>query len=166
MRYLAINLVLALVWMFLSGDFSTLGLVFGFLLAFLVLVASQPVLGSRRYVRAVFSSIHLAGVFLYELVAANLQLAKDVLSPVPPLKPAFVAFAAPELREGQAVLLGHLVSLTPGTLTVDYDPTLRTLYIHTVYGQAPERLQQTFTRFATLIQDAAGGPRDREGGIS
>jgi len=162
MRYLAINLVLALVWMFLSGDFSILGLVFGFLLAFLVLLASQPLLGSRRYVRAVFGSIRLGGVFMYELVLANVQLAKDVLSPVPPLKPAFVSFQAGHLGEAQAVLLGHLISLTPGTLTVDYDPQLRTLYIHTVYGQAPERLRSVFLRFATLIEEAAGGPRETE----
>jgi multicomponent Na+:H+ antiporter subunit E len=166
MRYLAINLVLALVWMFLSGDFSILGLVFGFVLAFAVLGASQSLVGSRRYVRAVFGSIHLTGVFLYELVMANVQLAKDVLSPVPPLKPAFVAFEAPELREGQAVLLGHLISLTPGTLTVDYDPQLRTLYIHTVYGQTPERLRASFLRFAALIQAASGGTRDTEGIVS
>lgn len=156
MSFLALNLLLAIVWMFLAGNFAIGGFVFGFLVGFLILVLSQAFIGSGQYVRAVTGSVRLLGVFLYELVVANLQLAKDVLSPTPPLKPGFVRYDVRDLTPGQTVLLGHMISLTPGTLTVDFDAERQAVYIHTVYAQDPAKLERGFRLFADLIIGAAG----------
>lgn len=158
MGYLALNLVLALVWMFLSGGFTIGNLVVGLVVGYLGLAAGQPVLGSRRYVRGVVGSVKLVAVFLYELVVANLQLARDILRPVPPFEPGFVAFDVRDLPPVETVLLANMISLTPGTLTVDADDEAATLYVHSLYARDPERLREGFRAFADLIHGATGEP--------
>jgi multicomponent Na+:H+ antiporter subunit E len=162
MAFLTLNLVLALIWMFLTGAFSAGGFIFGLVVGYLVLFLAQPFMGSRTYVLATVGSVKLLAVFLYELVVANLLLAKEILRPKPNLKPAVVSLQVPELTPGQSVLLGHMISLTPGTLTVDNEHETRTLYIHTIFGQDPERTLDGARSFARLIVGATGAETGRK----
>jgi multicomponent Na+:H+ antiporter subunit E len=156
--YLALNLLLAIVWMFLWGAFSFGGFLFGLVVGYLVLFGAQPFLASGRYIRGTIGSVVLIGVFLYDLVIANLQLAREILRPHPDLKPAVYALHVPELTAGQSVLLGNMISLTPGTLTVDNDRDAQTLYIHTIFATRPEATMEGARKFARLIVRASGGP--------
>lgn len=158
MTYLALNLMLTLVWMFLSGNFGIGGVAFGFLVGFLTLVVGQPFLGSGGYVRAVVGTVRLLGIFFYEMIVANLQLARDILRPVPRFKPGFIRFDASRLTPAQTVLLGNMISLTPGTLTVDTSDDGHSLYVHTVYAQDPEKIRDGFRLFEGLILGASGRP--------
>jgi multicomponent Na+:H+ antiporter subunit E len=155
--YFAFNLLLAIVWMFLSGALSIGGFFVGIVVGFIGLAFSRHVIGSGQYVRGVLGVFRLVSVFSYELVVANLQLARDILRPVPPFKPGFVAFDVRDLPPLETVLLANMISLTPGTLTVDSDDDGFTLYIHGVYTQDPAELQRGFRRFANLIHGALGG---------
>ena len=42
-----------------------------------------------------------------------------------------------ELSDTGAVLLGSLITLTPGTTTIDIDPARRTLLLHVLDGADP-----------------------------
>lgn len=159
MSYFAFNLLLAIIWMFLTGTLSVGGFIVGFVIGFLGLAFSRHVLGSGQYVSGALGILRLVSVFVYEMVVANLQLARDILSPVPPFKPGFVSFDVRDLPPLETVLLANMISLTPGTLTVDSDDEGYTLYIHTVYAQDPERIRRGFRRFANLIHGALGGDR-------
>ena len=163
MKFLALNLILAIIWMFLTGAFSIGGFLFGMLAGYLVLFLGQPFIGSERYIRGSAGSVRLVAYFLYELVIANIQLAREILRLKPDLQPAVFAVHVPELTAGQSVLLGNMISLTPGTLTVDNDHLTRTLYIHTIFGQRPEQTIDGARKFARLIVGAAGGPAPRGG---
>lgn len=167
MTFLALNLLLALVWMFLTGSFGIFGLLVGFVFGYLVLFLGRPFLGCGGYIRAVRGTLVLVAVFLYELVVANIQLARDILRPHPNLKPGFLRFHVPELSPAQAVLLGNMISLTPGTLTVDNDEESNTLYIHSIYAHNPEQARESLRLFVRLIRGAAGLERDpqAEGGV-
>jgi multicomponent Na+:H+ antiporter subunit E len=100
--------------------------------------------------------VHLTAEFIRELVIANVHLARDILSPVPPFQPGFVRFDIRDLGPTQTVLLTNLVSLTPGTLTVDVDDQGDTLYVHTLYAQDPASVRHGIRRFANLIHSATG----------
>ncbi|CAN5736901.1 Na+/H+ antiporter subunit E [soil metagenome] len=157
MSYLAFNLLLAIVWMFLTGNLSVGGFIVGFIVGFIGLAFSRHVLGSGNYIRGVAGIFRLLAVFLYELIVANLQLARDILRPVPPFKPGFISFDVRDLPPLETVLLANMISLTPGTVTVDSDDDGFTLYIHTVYAQDPEKIRQGIRNFANLIHGALGG---------
>jgi multicomponent Na+:H+ antiporter subunit E len=156
MSYFAFNLLLAIFWMFMTGNFSVLGFLAGFVIGFVGLTFSRHVLGSARYVSNVAGLFRLIRVFLYELVVANVQLARDILRPVPPFQPGFLAFEVGDLPPLETVLLGNMISLTPGTLTVDASDDGTMLYIHTVYAQDPEKALRGFRMFADLIHGAIG----------
>jgi multicomponent Na+:H+ antiporter subunit E len=156
MSHFALNLVLAIVWMLLFASFTFANFLAGFIAGFFGLVFAQPVLGSRRYVRAVIGIGRLIAVFFYELVVANLQLARDILRPQPDFHPGFVAFDARGLTPSETVLLALMISLTPGTLSVDTDDRGETLYIHSLYTRDLAALQSGFRRFADLIHGAQG----------
>ena len=77
------NLLLALAWAALRGEFSLATLVTGYVLGYLVLLmlVKGGVLGSSRYVGKVSLFAGLAAFFVWELVRANLRVALDVATP-------------------------------------------------------------------------------------
>lgn len=157
MSYLALNLILALIWGLLAADLSLGTLAAGFLLGFAALALARPFLRSGPYLRAVVWSCALVFVFLYGLLGANLQLARDILRPRPRFRPGFFHFDAADLSATQRVLLANLISLTPGTLTVDADEERRSLYIHTLYSDEASSALRYCERFATLLLAIKGG---------
>ncbi len=164
MSFLALNLLLALVWVFLLAEFTFAGLLMGLAVGFVVIALGRPVLGSHRFVAGVFGTLRLLGGFALELFLANLHLAQDALRPKPPFHPAFLAFDARDLPLLETVFLGNLVSLTPGTVTVDMDEEGEFLYIHALYAADPEEVRAGVRRLANLIHLARGEPpvRPRE----
>jgi multicomponent Na+:H+ antiporter subunit E len=154
--YFALNLLLAILWIFLWGQFTFPAFVVGLVVGFAAIAFSRAVLGSERYVRSVFGTVRLVLGFLRELVLANVQLARDILRPVPPFRPGFIAFDIRDLGPTETVFLSNLVSLTPGTLTVDSDDDGYTLYIHSVYAEDPEETRRSIRRLANLVHGALG----------
>lgn len=156
MSHLALNLLLAIVWMFLAGDLSTGSLLVGFVLGFLAIAFSRPVLRSQRYVRAVTGVIRLGIAFTRELVVSNIQLARDILRRELPFRPAFIEFDIRDLDRTETVVLANLVSLTPGTLSVDLDDAGDMLYVHTLYAGDQDEVRSGIRRLANLIHGALG----------
>ncbi|MCW5943676.1 MAG: Na+/H+ antiporter subunit E [Fimbriimonadaceae bacterium] len=126
------NFVLMLVWCALFGDFAVKNLVGGFVLGYFVLslLASRGVVGSPRYVRRVRRIVSFAGFFLTELAIANVRVARDVITPGIRSRPAIVAVPLEDLTDAEVTLLATLVTLTPGTMSLDVSSDRRTLYVH------------------------------------
>lgn len=72
--------------------------------------------------------------FVVNLIAANARVAWDVVTPPLLLRPAVVRVPTrPELGDVGLVLLANLISVTPGTLTLEVDEEERTLFVHVMY---------------------------------
>lgn len=158
MSLLAVNLVLALVWALLIG-MSLTNVVIGFVIGFVLLAASQPLLPSGRYVRSGLAVVTLVLLFARELVVANLKLARDVLRRQPRFEPAFLRIEVTDLGPAQTALLAALVSLTPGSITVDISADGGTLFVHTVYAAQPEEARRSVRGLADAIRRAGGSGR-------
>lgn len=156
MSRLALNLLLAIVWVFLHAEFSFGHLVAGFVLGFLVIALVERALGGSRYARAASGVVALAWAFAWELVLSSLALSRDVLRRRPGFHPAFIRLGVSGMSDVQMVLLANLISLTPGTLTVDADPEERAVYVHSLYVSDPAALRARLRVFVDLIQRAAG----------
>lgn len=126
------NLLLMLVWCALFGDFNVKNLVGGFVIGYLalMLLASRGVFGSPRYLRRVRRILGFLGFFVKELVLANVRVARDVVTPGINSKPAIVAVPLGDLSDAEITLLASLVTLTPGTMSMDVSTNRRTLYLH------------------------------------
>lgn len=136
------HVVLAVAWMVLTGKFTATNLLFGFALGFLVLLVAQPVFGGRSYYRKVTQAVGFAFFFLWELIVANLRVAYDVSTPGFRMKPAVVALPLDVKSDEEITLLANLISLTPGTLSLDVSTDRKVLYIHALYVGEPEKFRR------------------------
>ncbi|MDF1501390.1 Na+/H+ antiporter subunit E [Roseisolibacter sp. H3M3-2] len=72
----------------------------------------------------------LFGIFLYDLVAASLAVARIVLARRPRHAPAIVAVPVDARTEWGVALFAYLVSTTPGSTCLHVADDRRTLYVH------------------------------------
>lgn len=70
--------------------------------------------------------------FLREIVIANLRVARLVVRPLRALRPGIVALPLDARTDGEITMLANLMSLTPGTLSLDISTDERVLYIHVI----------------------------------
>jgi multisubunit Na+/H+ antiporter MnhE subunit len=83
------------------------------------------------------AALSLAGVFVYDLVAASLTVARIVLAPRGRNRPAIVAVPVDARTEWGVALFAYLVSLTPGSTCLHVADDRRTLYVH--FLDAPDQ---------------------------
>ena len=74
--------------------------------------------------------LSLAGIFVRELLLSGWRVAKLVMSPRMDLKPGIFAYPLSVDRDFEITLLANMITLTPGTLSVDVSEDRRTLYVH------------------------------------
>jgi multicomponent Na+:H+ antiporter subunit E len=79
--------------------------------------------------------VSLLVYFLWELVVANVLLARDVMRPLSRLRPAIVAVPLSLKDDKQILLLANLITLTPGTLSLDVSSDRKYLYVHAMRAE-------------------------------
>lgn len=136
------NLLLALLWALATGKFTPANLLVGYLLGLAALWISRSAFGPQRYFWRVRKSVRLAGFFIKELVLANLRVAYDVVTPTFHMRPAIVAIPLDAASDAEITLLANMLTMTPGTLSLDVSPDRRTLYIHAMFAEDTEVVRQ------------------------
>ncbi len=132
-RSLLLNLVLALVWMAVVGSFTGTNFLVGYAIGYLIMRVVQPLIETVHPVWRLGRFLELALFFIRELIRASVQIVIDVLTPAPRMEPGVIAFPLDIESSGQITLFANLISLTPGTLSLDVSKDRRTLYIHVMY---------------------------------
>jgi multicomponent Na+:H+ antiporter subunit E len=134
------NMLLALAWAALQGEFSLSTLVTGHVIGYLILLAlvRGGVLGTSPYIGRIHRVTGLAAYFLWELVVANLRLALDVIAPRYRMTPGIIAVPLDATRDGEILLLSMLINTTPGSVALDVSPDRKTLYVHVMYMTTPD----------------------------
>ncbi|MTH97291.1 Na+/H+ antiporter subunit E [Roseibium sp. RKSG952] len=134
-----INILMALAWGAVSGSFSVVNLVFGFVLGAGALFLIREQVGTSAYFRRYGQAISLIVLFLYELVLSAWRVATIVLRPKIELQPGIVAFPLTVDRDFEITMLASLITLTPGTLSMDVSEDRKTLYIHCIDVPDPDQ---------------------------
>jgi multicomponent Na+:H+ antiporter subunit E len=75
-------------------------------------------------------------------VVASLRVAWDVVTPPIYSRPGIIAVPLDAETDFEITVLGHLISLTPGTLSLDVSPDRRTLYVHAMFVDDPDELRR------------------------
>lgn len=141
MTVLLWNIMLALSWAALTGEVTALSLAIGFVLGFVILFAVRRLLRPSRYFEKLWQSLRLASLFAWELLVANLRIAYEVVTPSHNMKPGVVAIPLDVETDVEITLLANLITLTPGTLSLDVSDDRRVLYIHAMYVDDADKLR-------------------------
>ena len=156
MNLFFVALVLALVWGGVRADFTPANLMVGFVLGFFCLWVVRHRFDPGAFARA-GHVLRLALLFLEELVMSSLRVARDTLSPRMDFKPVIVAVPLDVTRDIEITLLTNLISLTPGTLSVDVSKDCSTLYVHAMDVDDPAELRREIKQgFERRIMEAMG----------
>jgi multicomponent Na+:H+ antiporter subunit E len=137
-----LNLILALTWAALQGELSATNFVIGFLVSAAVIYVFRQMFFEPRYFTKIGLAIKLVLVFFKELIKANLSVLKIVISPGLRVRSGVIAVPT-ELRTDVALtLLANMITLTPGTLTLDISADRRYLFVHTLNLDDPEDVKR------------------------
>ncbi|MBX3096446.1 MAG: Na+/H+ antiporter subunit E [Fimbriimonadaceae bacterium] len=123
---------MALIWVAVTRVITPLNFTLGFALGFVILglLGLRGVVDSPQYGRRVFKIVGFSAFFVYELVLANIRMASEVFRPRSELKPGVVAVPLDIKGDSAIAFLANVITLTPGTLSLDVSPDRKTLYVH------------------------------------
>lgn len=79
-------------------------------------------------------------LFTRELILSALKVAGMVLQPTLRIRPAIIAHPLTVTTDAQITLLANMITLTPGTLSVDVSADRKTLYVHAIDIESKEAL--------------------------
>jgi multicomponent Na+:H+ antiporter subunit E len=141
MNIFALNLVLAVAWQGLTGSFTLSSLITGFALGYVALWFIQPLLGARStYYGRVWRTFRLIFFFLWELVISSFRVAWEIVTPGDTSRSQIVEMPLDVESDIEILLVTNLISLTPGTLSLDVTPDRKTLIIHAMFVDDPDAL--------------------------
>lgn len=127
------NLILALSWTVSTGQFTLANLLVGLVLGYFILLFAQRALGSSAYFAKVPQVARFAIFYLGQIILANIRVAFDVVTPKNYMRPGVIAVPLEARTEAEITLLANLITLTPGTLSLDLSADHRVLYVHAMY---------------------------------
>ena len=136
------NILLSLAWVAVTGTFSIANLLLGFVIGFAVLFLVRSIAGIPNYFIEVRKVLGLAAYLLWELIIASLRVGWDIIRPQFHMRPGIIAIALDAQTDAEITLLGNMITLTPGTMTLDVSSDRKVLYIHTLYLDDPAQVAE------------------------
>lgn len=135
MNLLTLNIVLGVFWMLINGSFSILNFFVGFAVGFISLSLTQASGGTLRYGRQSWAAIKLLVYFLKEVVITSIKVVWDVLTPTHLSEPDIIRYPLDAKSDLEIMLLANMISMTPGSLTLDISDDRSHLIIHAMFAQ-------------------------------
>lgn len=137
-----LNLFLALSWTFLSGRLDALNFIEGLILGFIILFLIRNIFGFEQYYYKLFKSVGFFFYVLKEIILANLEVAYDVVTPGKRMRPGVVGIPLDAKTNLEITLLANIITLTPGTLSLDISHNKEILYVHTMYMRSADSFRR------------------------
>ena len=147
-RIVGLWVVLFAVWLLLSGHYTPLLISFGMgSCALTVYIAMRMDVADHEGVPIdwVFRFLLYLPWLLKEILVANLNVAKVILSPSLPISPIMVVFRSTQRTDLGRVLYANSITLTPGTITTGVEGDqleIHALTWHDVDGREEDEMDR------------------------
>lgn len=133
-----INLVIAFVWTFLQPAPSWRSFIVGYLIGLSVLYVVAAGQRSEFYVRVVWAAVVLLATYLYEVGRSAWRVSYLILHPRLPVSPGIVRVPLEVKSPGAVATLAGMITMAPGTFTIDLSEDGRYLYVHALEADDPQ----------------------------
>jgi multicomponent Na+:H+ antiporter subunit E len=137
------NVLLALAWVALTGSFQPSNFLAGFVLGYAALWLLSRTIDHGNYFRKLPQIVSFILFFVWELFKANIRVLWEVITPTFHMKPGIVGIPLDVTSDHEITLLANLITLTPGTLSLDVSDDRRVLYVHTMYMDDVESFRRS-----------------------
>lgn len=88
---------------------------------------------NKSYFKKIPKLMNLIVFFTKELILANIRVAYDVLTPTTLMRPCIIALPLSAKTDYEITILANMISLTPGTLSLDLSEDRKFLFVHAIY---------------------------------
>ncbi|WP_339462785.1 Na+/H+ antiporter subunit E [Pseudomonas sp. EA_105y_Pfl2_R69] len=158
-----LHLSLSLVLAALAGHLHGWGALSAFALLYLLCKLAWPSVRLRQYARRVELGSRFIPWFIGQVALASLDVARLVLARQVAVEPAIVAVRLRSRNAKMVTLIGGLLTLTPGTLALDYRAADGTLFIHVLDARQQMEVESLVhnleSRLLHWLEPAATGER-------
>ena len=145
--------VLAVVWLLLNNSLAPGSILLGLLLGWAIPRFTLAFWPERVRIHAPARLLRFAGVFLYDVLVANLAVARLILVGPRALRPAFIIVPLDLTNDLAISVLANTICLTPGTVSARLSADRRHLLVHALDVESPEELVATIkTRFEAPLK--------------
>ncbi len=86
-----------------------------------------------KWLKRTYHLILFFGFYIWKLIIANLLIAYDILTPKMRFNPGIIEVDLEPSSKFGLLLISNLVSMTPGTLSIDLDLERSKLIVHVLY---------------------------------
>lgn len=153
----AMSLLILGLWLVLAPAPSTGQVLIGLLLAVGLPWATRGFWPDRPRIADAGAALRLFGVVLFDIVVANLVVARQILGPVGRLRPGFLEVPLELPDPFVATLLGSIISLTPGTVSIEIERERRVLLVHALHVEdAGAAVAQIKARYEAPLRKVFG----------
>lgn len=141
-----LTVVLWFIWLLLNNTTSAGHMVLGALLAIFIPWFTSGFWPEMVSIRKPWLLVKYVAFVLWEIMIANMVVAKMILGRANKLQPGFIAFQL-QLQSPVAIsLLANTISLTPGTVSCDLSEDGCTLLIHALHIDDAAIIKADITR--------------------
>lgn len=158
-----LHLLLSLALAALSGHLHGWGVLSAFALLYLLCKLAWPSVRLRQYARRVELGSRFIPWFIGQVLLSSLHVARLVLARQVAVEPAIVAVRLRSRNANMVTLIGGLLTLTPGTLALDYRAADGTLFIHALDARQQMEVESMVrdleSRLLDWLEPAADGER-------
>ena len=102
--------------------------------------------------KRIYFILEFIGYYLYNLAKANLYIAWDILTPKMHMKPAFMEIPVRLETDFGLLLFSNLLSMTPGTISIDISEDKKTVQVHVLYYKTDEIMLSDFFNMQKKIK--------------
>lgn len=143
-KHFLLNILLSLVWVALTGHLNYPNFFFGFFLGFGVLwvLARSGTAQDRQYFYKVPKVILFFIFLLYDMMKANIEVTKEIITPKLNMQPGIVAYEHNLKSDFEITMLTNLIAITPGTMVLKISPDKKFLFIHSFYIKDKEKFKE------------------------
>lgn len=171
-RWPVTGVAFGVLWVFVRGSEPTvdalagqflLGLAVGLPVAYVFRRLYADVIEVRRSLRSIPSAMLYVLAFFKEVIVANWDVTYRVLAPSQPIEPEVILIPLRVQTDLGVTTIANSITITPGTLTLDYDPEENALYVHVIDGRDPEAIVEPIRNwedYALVIFDEELSPGD------
>ncbi len=133
MRMLAWNFTLAFFWMCLWGELSLSGFLTGLAAGLVVIYLTKGTLGESVYLKKIKLWTCFFVFFLKEFIVSAMKVAFDILTPKHHMRTGILQIPLALESDSEIQFFSSVVTLTPGTLSLDVSEDKKSMYVHFMY---------------------------------
>lgn len=109
-----------------------------------------------KTLKRIYFTMEFVVYYLYNLTKANLYIAWDILTPKMRMKPAFMEVPVNLESDFGLLLFSNLLSMTPGTISIDISEDKKTVLVHVLYYKTDEIMLNDFYKMQEKIKRITG----------